>query len=157
MSPLSTTLAAIAAAAVIEAAMAGGGTRAVLKSLRQPRWSPPFALWVAIGLAYYLIFGAILYRLLRGGGGGWTAAAIGLVGLILLANGATNWLLFRRRDLSAFRRTLLPYGLLVAALLALLLANDAKAALILSPYLAYLPFAYAWVRALERLNPAAER
>ena len=132
--------------------MAGSDTRAVLQSLRHPRWSPSFALWVAIGLAYYFIFGAVLYRLLVDGDD-WTLAAIGVVVMILLLNGATNWLLFRNRNLRAYRRSLLPYGLLMLGLLALLLAHDRLSALILAPYVAYLPFAYAWVRAVERLNP----
>ena len=156
MSPLWLTLAILAAAAALEAVMSGSGARAFLQSLRQPDWSPPFALWVAIGLLYYVVFGAILYRLLISDRG-WTVAAIALIVLILLANAAWNYLLFRRRDLRASFRALLPYGALILGLLALLLRHDPVAALMLLPYLAYLPLAYGWVRALVRLNPAPKR
>ena len=132
--------------------MAGRDPRAFLASLSQPRWRPPFAVWVVIGLLFYLVFGLILYRLLQQSAG-WAPAAVALIVAVLLANGGWNYLLFRRRDLVASYRALFLYALLLAALLALLLRHDHWSALILLPYLAYLPFALVWVRALIRLNP----
>ena len=151
MTPLWTTLAILAAAALFEGVAAGREPRKMLETLRQPRWSPPFPVWLAIGLLFYAVFGAILYRLLDEEGR-WATVALALVVLILIANAAWNYLLFRRRDLRASLRALPPYGLLVAALLLILVANDRAGALILVPYLLYLPFALAWMRALVRLN-----
>ena len=53
------------AAAVLEGLYAGRGVRTRLEALRQPAHSPPFAGWVVIGIAYYAISFAVLFRLLR--------------------------------------------------------------------------------------------
>ena len=150
---IAATLAILIASASFEGAMAGRNPQAFLNSLTQPWWRPPFTVWIAIGVLFYLVFGLSLYRLLQQNGD-WAPLAIAMAIAVLLANGAWNYFFFRRRDLAASYRALLPYALLLAALLALLLRHDPWSALILLPYLAYLPFALAWMRALVRLNPA---
>ena len=147
------TLAILAAAAGLEGVFAGSGVRQYLRSLRQPRWGPPFAIWVAIGILYYILFGTILYRLLRIEDGQSVLVPITLVLLILLFNALWNFLFFRLRSLKASFRANFPYGLTVVALFLCLLRLDPLGALLLVPYLFYLMFALAWTSALLRLNP----
>ena len=39
----------------MEGAAAGADVKTRLQSLQMPRWSPPFPLWIVIGIAYYVI------------------------------------------------------------------------------------------------------
>ena len=87
-------------AAVLESVLAGRGVRKRLASLRMPPYSPPFALWLVIGLAYYAICFIVLRHLLTGG----FTISLGLLVLILLANAFWNVLFFRWRDYGYRRR-----------------------------------------------------
>ena len=53
-----------AAAAVLEAALAGEGARQRLSQLRMPPYSPPFALWLVIGFLFYAMCFVILRHVL---------------------------------------------------------------------------------------------
>ena len=53
-----------AAAAVLEAALAGRGARQRLTQLRMPPYSPPFALWLVIGFLFYAMCFVILRHVL---------------------------------------------------------------------------------------------
>lgn len=146
------TLAILGAAAGFEGIAAGRAPKAFLDRLSQPSWAPPFPVWIVIALVFYAVFGSILFRMIRSGEG-WALAGIGLVVALLCLNVVWNYLFFRRRDLVAAYRLQLPYGALLATLFGLLLLIDRIAAFILLVYIAYLPFAVAWMRALNRLNP----
>src|SRR5919106_2243090 len=84
-----------------------------------PAYSPPFGLWLVIGLLFYAMCFAILRHLLSS-----TAAtpsrhfALLLLILVLLANAFWSVLFFRWRDLRASFLAFIPYAVLVAALVA---------------------------------------
>ena len=149
---------AVAAAAVLEGALAGRDVRARFAELRQPPFSPPLFVWFAIGVACYLICFALLYRLLASGfpAASYRAAFV-LVLALMVANAVWGFLFFRRKDLRASLLAFVPYGL-VAFVLALLLARiDRTSALVLMPYLAYFPYALWWSYRLWALNRATSR
>src|SRR5262245_431655 len=107
-----TTLAVCAAAAALEGACAGSGVRERLREFRTPRVTPPFAVWVAIGVAYYIVCGSILYRLLRMELRSMErTVALILLALVLVINAAWNVFFFRRRDLRASVLINFPYAL----------------------------------------------
>lgn len=154
LGPLSVALVACLSAAALEGLAAGRGAREFLAALRSPRGSPPFPVWVAIGILYYLVCGTAIFRL-----AGFPAAtvawrtAVALLAAVMLANAGWNYVFFRRHDLRGAFLYLIPYSLLVIALALALRAVDRAATGILVPYLLYLPYAAAWTYRLSRLNP----
>jgi tryptophan-rich sensory protein len=156
MHPAIVALLICAGAAVFEGAVAGRGTRARLAELRQPRFSPPLNVWIAIAGAYYLICFGVLYRLLAADFP--TAAhraAFILVLAMMVANGAWGYVFFRLKNLRAGFLAFIPYGLLTLALALVLARIDRSAALLLLPYLAYFPYALWWGFRVWMLNRSA--
>ena len=141
------------AAAVLEGVLAGGGVRQRLASLRMPPYSPPFAVWVVIGLVYYAICFAVLYRLLSMPGvvplRQW---AVMLFGSVMLINALWNYFFFRTRNLFHAFVIGFPYSLIALVLFLLLLRFDRVAAFCLLPYLFYLIYANGWGYYLWKLN-----
>lgn len=87
-----------------------------------PPYSPPFALWVVIGAAYYAVcFTVLRYLLASGFFSPRVVATLMLLILLLLANALWSVLFFRWRDLRLSFLAFIPYGLMIAALVALLL------------------------------------
>src|SRR5215469_7393602 len=56
-----------AAAAVLEAVLAGKGARQRLAQLRMPPYSPPFTLWLVMGFLFYAMCFVILRHVLSTG------------------------------------------------------------------------------------------
>lgn len=138
---------------IAEALCAGRGVKSYLRSLRRPRFSPPFGLWLIIGGLYYLACGTILIRLLGFVAESRTRAAALMLTLLLMAvNAFWNYLFFRARNLRASCLTSFPYALLAAALLACLGRIDRIAALVFLPYCLYLFFAGWWGFRLWQAN-----
>ena len=129
--------------------MAGSGVRQRLAALRMPAYSPPFPVWVLIGLAYYAICFIVLRKLL---GGGATLPLVLLV-LVLLANALWSILFFRWRDLRASFIAFVPYAALVAALVFALVRTYLFGAVLFISYCAYLVYATWWGYRLWLLNP----
>mgnify|MGYP003578704664 CR=1 FL=1 len=152
MAPLTATLGIIIAAAILEGILTGGGARRRLEMLDQPRWAPPFAVWAIIGAAYYLLYGAILFRLLSMPQETARTAAIAIAVLILLLNAVWNFLFIRKANPRASAWLLIPYSALVLLLLGLLLHVDPESAVLLIPYVAYLPYLGAWSLEVARRN-----
>src|SRR4051794_18306058 len=84
-----------------------------------PPYSPPFALWLVIGVAYYAICFIVLRHLLASSFTPSVVGALALLTLVLLGNALWSVLFFRRRDLRASFVAFV-YALLIAALVALL-------------------------------------
>jgi tryptophan-rich sensory protein len=135
-------------AAALEGILAGRGVRQRLASLRMPPYSPPFFLWLLIGLAYYIICFIVLRELLAGS---FTLPLILLV-LILLANAFWGVLFFRWRDLRASFAAFIPYAALVAALVVSLVRSYPFGAVLFICYCAYLLYATWWGYRLWLLN-----
>jgi len=141
-------------AAILEGALAGKGVRQRLAQLRMPPYSPPFGLWIVIGLLFYAMCFVILRRILSTGLVLRSQVfALVLTIVLLLANAFWSVLFFRWRDLRASFIVFLPYAVLVAALTILLARMYPLGAIMLSFYCVYLIYAIQWGYRLWRLNP----
>lgn len=118
-----------------------------------PAYSPPFWLWLVIGALYYTICFVVLRQLL--GSRPFTPALLGALFLlvtVLLANAFWNVLFFCWRDLRASYVSFVPYALVVAALVGLLLRLYPFGAALFACYSFYLLYAAWWGCRLWRLN-----
>lgn len=152
MSPLWTAVFVCFAAVVAEGLFAGGGVREHLKSVRLPRGSPPFWLWVMIGIAYYAIFFTILLRLLSMPPSAWRTFALVLALVVLGANAVWNYFFFRKKDRKASLFFSIAYSAVAVVLILLLLRIDVTAASLLAVYGIYLIFANRWQYEMWRAN-----
>lgn len=152
MSPWLTALVVCLLAVIAEGLLAGGNVREHLRQIKQPRASPPMWLWIAIGLAYYIICYTILFRLFSLGRDGMRNVAVGFVLMILAANAFWNYLFFRAKNFFACLVLSLGYGVLVVALLMMLARIDRTSAFVLLPYVAYLTYAGRLQYSIWRLN-----
>ena len=133
--------------------MAGTGVRQRLAALRMPPYSPPFAVWLLIGLVYYTICFIVLRHLLAAGPFTLTGrAALVLLIIVLVGNALWSILFFRRRDLWASFIAFIPYALLVAALVLLLWRIYPFGAALFMCYCMYLLYATWWGYHLWLLN-----
>ena len=135
-----------AAFAGLEGALAGGGVRAHFAALRQPRYSPPLALWFVIGGVYYVICFVLLYRILG------HPVALALLLALMLMNALWGWVFFRRKHLRASVLAFVPYLLIALGLARTLARADRLALLIFTPYLLYLVYATWWSHRIWMLN-----
>jgi tryptophan-rich sensory protein len=153
MNPTVSALLICLAAAALEGVLAGSGVRQRLAVLRMPRFSPPFALWLLIGLAYYGICFVVLRHLLAAGEvGAASRAALALLFLVLIANALWSILFFRRRDLRASFIAFIPYAVLVIALALVLSRIYLLGAALFMCYCLYLVYAAWWGYRLWLLN-----
>jgi translocator protein len=140
------------AAAALEGVLAGRGVKRRLAQLRQPRYSPPFALWLVIGVCYYLICFVILARLINSAPSPLRGAALALVVALLIGNAIWNLVFFRLKSVEASAIVLMAY-LAVALILAILLRRvDPVSSWVFLPYLMYLAYAIWWSLSIRRLN-----
>jgi tryptophan-rich sensory protein len=140
------------AAAALEGLFAGRDVNKRLGELRQPPLSPPFGVWVAIGLCYYVICFLVLLRLLESRPSPLRGFALATVALLLIGNAVWNLVFFRRRSLEGAAMVSLAYAALALLVAVLLLQVDPVSARIFVPYLIYLAYGTWWVLALRRLN-----
>jgi translocator protein len=144
-------------AAALEAICAGTKVKSFFSVLRSPPYSPPLWLWSIIGAAYYLLFGFVLYRLLRLDPSiGLRAATIGLVVVMMILNALSNYVIFRARDLRLAFLIGALFPVLDLALFICLLQLHSSAATFMVPYLVYRIYAVYWGYALWRANPRAK-
>ena len=129
------------AAAILEGALAGKGARERLAQLRMPAYSPPFGLWLVIGVLFYAMCLVILRHVLGTGLVSLSQVlALVLTVVLLLANAFWSVLFFRWRDLRASFIAFVLYAVLVATL-AILLARTYRSQRHLAfvlPHLSYL-------------------
>ena len=121
-----------------------------------PPYSPPLALWAAIGLLYYAVCFVVAYRLLQGGADAARSAALAMLVALMTANAAWNYLFFRRGALGASAAMFIPYSVAAVVLLLVLTRLDAVASWSFLLYVAYLPYAAWWLFALRRTNPSED-
>lgn len=132
--------------------MAGGGARQRLAELRMPSYSPPFALWLVIGTAYYAICFIVLRYLLGTTTSPSVIASLCLLSVVLAANALWSVPFFRWRDLRISFLTFIPYALVVFALVTLLVPTYPFGAALFLCYGCYLIYATWWGYRLWRLN-----
>jgi len=143
-----------ATSALLEGACAGGGTRRQLAELVQPRGAPPFPVWIALGLYYYLTCFWLARGILTVGFGfAEHLVALALLIAIMLANAAWNALFFRLKRYRASWLFFLPYSLLVAVLTGLAIGMNMPGGYAVLGYEFYLPYALWWSYRVAQLNP----
>lgn len=153
MSPTLSALLICIAAAVLEAALAGTGVRHRLATLRMPPYSPPFAVWLLIGLVYYAVCFVVLRHLLVIGAVTPTLrVALALLIFVLVANALWSFLFFRRRDLRGSFIAFIPYAVVVSALVLSLSRVYPLGAALFTSYCIYLLYATWWGYRLWLLN-----
>jgi translocator protein len=140
------------AAAALEGVLAGSGVRQRLAALRMPAYSPPFPLWLVIGVAYYAICFIVLRHLLASLFTPSVVGALALLGLVLLGNALWSVLFFRWRDLHASFIAFIPYAFLIAALVAVLASIYPVGAMLFLCYCVYLAYATWWGYQVWLLN-----
>ncbi len=111
-------------------------------------YSPPFPLWLVIGLVYYAICFIVLRRLLVSG----FTVSLPLLVVVLLMNASWSILFFRWRDLRASFLAFIPYAILVAALVVSLARSYPFGAALFMFYCGYLVYATWWGYRLWLLN-----
>lgn len=154
MSAILISLLICAVAAGLEGLFAGKNVKSFLAKLRVPKFSPPFWLWAIIGVLYYLICFAIIFRILRYSDNfsiRYTAFALILV--VMAVNAFWNYFFFRRENLFAASVLGVFYSIAAIALFVCLWQFDYLAAYVLIPYLLYLFYAFYWSYGLLKLNP----
>ena len=139
-------------AAVLEGAFAGPGVRRQLLEIRMPRFAPPFAGWIAIGLCYYATAVFILGRLLALPASSLKTVSLLLVGGVLFMNAWWNLFFFRRREFGQAFAVSVAYSTLACGLFGVLLFVDTAAAGIFLPYVLYLAYANSFGYHVWRLN-----
>jgi len=150
------SIAACAVSIVLEALFAGTGIKGRFAELRFPRYAPPLWLWAFIGLFYYVVCFAVIYRLLSlPDAGPLRPWALLLLASIMLINALWNYFFFRTRNLFHAFVIGFPYALIALLLFPLLLCLDRLAAFCLLPYLFYLIYAGALGYHLWKLNSPA--
>ena len=128
--------------AILEGAFAGKGVKAFITSLRTPSYAPPFAVWIIIGVFYYIISFFVSYRILRHNGDSvLKAVSLTLLLAMMSINAIWNYVFFRAQNLFLSFFAFIPYPLLAIALFVCLLQFEPPAAWIFLPYLAYLNYA----------------
>jgi len=123
--------------ALLEGLLSGRGVWQRFSQLILPRPSPSLMMWSVIGIAYYLVFGAVLYRLLLLQPTGLRITALSLTLIVLLANAFWNDLFFRVQSLGQSLIVSVVYSLVALGLLSLLIQLDRVAAWCLLPYVGY--------------------
>jgi tryptophan-rich sensory protein len=144
-----------AAASALEAWLSGPRPFAFLRSLQQPAWALPLPAWLAVGIAFYAIMATALARLFAGGG----PASLGVASIILVLVSDAFWnaLLFRLRRLDLAYLYLFPYSLVVIGAAVSVYFADPVSSLLIAVSVIFLPYDFAWVRALRRMNPEFDR
>jgi tryptophan-rich sensory protein len=141
-----------ALSAALEAACAGTNVKPFFATLKFPPYSAPLWVWSIIGGLYYIIFCFVAYRLFRLDSAPLRNATVTLVVFMMIANGLSNYVIFRARDLwrSFLIGSLAP--IFDGTLLVCLIQLDAIAAWSLVPYLIYRVYGVWWGYSLWKLN-----
>lgn len=138
------------ACAALEALLSGRAPFRFLQTLKQPSWALPIWGWIAVGGLFYVVMTVALARTLEASAMS-TLSAI-LIVLVLLTDGFWNFLLFRLRRFNWAYWYLFPYALLVIGACFAAFSVDAVSGALIALYVAFLPYDFAWARALQLMN-----
>lgn len=140
-------------AAALEGVCAGKNVKSFFAKLKFPPYSAPLWVWTIIGGVYYLIFGFIIYRLLRlNDDSSLKYAALTLILFMMVVNALTNYVIFRAQNLHLSFIVGILFPLLDISLFICLVQLDNVAALSLILYLLYRVYAVWWGYALWKIN-----
>jgi tryptophan-rich sensory protein len=150
---LLTSLGICAGAAGLEGVCAGTDVKSVFAQLKLPAGSPPLLVWYLIGGLYYGTFFFVLFRvLIHGDNATIGKVTLGVIVVMMAANGLWNYVFFRAQKLLAsvivtFLAPITDFGLLVC-----LIWVDRVAVWALIPYLIYRLYSLYWAYGLWKLN-----
>lgn len=142
-----------ASGSVVAAAIGGIGARRapeVYGKLEKPRWAPPAAAFGPVWTGLYVAMGVAAFRLARRSA--WVA--LGLHTAQLTVNAAWPLAFFSARDKRVSLGLIIALDALVAAEVGAAAREDAAAAWLLAPYLAWCLFATALNSVVGGLAPA---
>jgi tryptophan-rich sensory protein len=146
--PLVTAVAATTTAAVAGNALIGRDDLAWLYTLRRPRMQLPLAGFAAVGLAYYVLLGCVLYRATDRRDRTATRLALAVLGL----NEVWNLTFFGRRSVRNGFLGILAFLVPLTAL-QIAVSKDRTSSLLLAPYTAWvIGYDVPWTLQLWRLN-----
>ena len=117
----------------------------------------PFGGWIVVGVLYYIVCFAVLFRLLNLPFSSLRSMALTTALLLMAANAAFNLLFFRRGNLHASFLFYIPYSAIAIALEVQLFLLDRLASVIFAPYLLYFIYATAWGYQVWQLNPQSQK
>lgn len=145
-----------AASAILEGVLAGRNVKQYLAGLRSPSYALPLWAWFVIGGLYYVIWGVVLYRMLRHEGGtSIRNIAFALLLLMMGINAFWNYVFFRAGNLFVSFLAFTPYIVFAIALFVCLMQLDQLAACLILLYMLYLVYATQWAYRLWQLNRSA--
>ena len=150
-SPWPMALMLVAFCAALEAWLSGPKPFRLLASLKQPRWALPIWGWMIVGGAFYVIMTFAVAAMLEAQEQG--SLALVMIIAVMVTDGVWNYLLFRRRRLDLAYWYLFPYTVLVATTMVAVFPVNALAGGLIAIYLAFLPYDFAWTKAVGTLNP----
>jgi tryptophan-rich sensory protein len=135
----------------IEALSATKKGRLWFEQLNRPRYSFPLRIWYFVGAVYYILFGIIAYRQFSVGPNIFSVQIILLV-LVMLINGASNFIIFKYHSLKWFYLIIYPFGVLLLTLIILLLPSDKLSAALAFIYFLWLIYDLYYGYHLWKLN-----
>jgi tryptophan-rich sensory protein len=141
-----------AVAAALEGACAGSKVKSFFSTLKFPPYSAPLWVWSIIGGVYYLIFGFVVYWLLRLHSSTLRSAALTLLVFMMIVNALSNYVIFRARNLHLSFIIGCLFPVMDVALFLCLVQLDTPAAWSLVPYLIYRVHVVWWGYKLSELN-----
>ena len=142
-----------AGSALVGTMLAGDGPKTWYPTLRKSRLILPLTAFVPVALLYYLMCGALLYRLLAVVRPSRSRTqAFRLLATMMAANEGWNYLLFRRRSTRASLVGMIGFALITVVLYRVLRRLDPPTARMLLPYLIWLGYDLVWAYELWRLN-----
>lgn len=124
------------------------------RQLTQPPWAPPAWLFGPVWSVLYLLMGTAAWLVWRAYGFRAAATALGLFVAQLFVNALWTWLFFAWQQGGLALVEIVVLWLLIAATIGAFWRLHRVAALLLTPYLAWVTFAAALNLSLWRLNPA---
>jgi len=143
----------VASTATVVAAVVGNGfvgreSLAWFRSLHRPRGMPSMPVFMAVGAAYYLAMGTVLYRSVRRGDRAATGLALG----VLVLNEAWNVAFFGRRSpRNGFVGTVAFAGPLTG--LGIAVRHDPLSRGLVGGYAGWVAYDLWWSYGLWKLNP----
>jgi len=148
-------LAVCFSAGVVGSRFTGPAVASWYAGINKPSWTPPNSVFGPVGSALYLMMGLAAWLVWRKAGFSGAPGAMLLFGLQLIGNAAWSGIFFglRRFDLG-FLTIVVLWALILVTVIAFR-RHDARAALLLVPYLAWVGYASALNFAIWRLNAVA--
>lgn len=146
------TIALCLVSIIIEALAATKKGRTWFQQLKRPKYSFSLQVWYFVGAIYYVIFGIIAYRQFLNNSNIISASII-LLGLVMILNGLSNFIIFKYRSLKWFYLVVYPFGLILLTLIIVLLLTDKISALLASLYFLWLIYDLYYGYNMWKLNP----